>query len=116
MLAGEDRERAASLSRSERGESSQRAIAAFRSDSRQIVATIGQAALAGDTLAFEQGLGALRDCTSHLGSGRLRDLLQSMHGRNSAELRRQGTEYVQRLLGELARLDAVAVERLRAAN
>jgi hypothetical protein len=91
-------------------------IDTFRAASRRIVSDIGQAALAGDVPAFEAGLRALRDCTANFGVGRLRDLLQSLHGQSSAVLRQQGADYVQRLQAELARLDAVLVERLRIAN
>jgi DNA-binding response OmpR family regulator/signal transduction histidine kinase len=101
------------------GESSalfQGMIDTFRTASRRIVSDMAQAALAGDTQAFEAGLRALRDCTANFGVGRLRDLLQSLHGQSSAVLRRQGADYVQRLQAELARLDAVLVERLRIAN
>jgi CheY-like chemotaxis protein len=91
-------------------------IDTFRTASRRIISDLGHAALAGDTQAFEAGLRALRDCTANFGVGRLRDLLQSLHGQSSAVLRQQGADYVQRLQAELARLDAVLVERLRIAN
>jgi CheY-like chemotaxis protein len=88
----------------------------FRTDCRRIIADLGQAAGAGDTQAFEVGLQALRNSTVNLGASRLFELTQSMRGQTPAVLRRQGADYVQRLDAELRRLDAVLVDRLRAAN
>jgi two-component system, sensor histidine kinase RpfC len=98
------------------GESFQRVIDTFRSDSRRIVAGIGQAAFAGDTQAFEDGLRALRNCTAGFDVGRLQDLLHSMHGHSPAALRQQAVGYAQHLSAELARLDAALVDRLRSVN
>ncbi len=88
----------------------------FRTDSRRIIANLGQAAGAGDTQDFEAGLQALRNTTTNFGAGRLRELTQSMRGLSPAVLRQQGADYVQSLDAELRRLDAVLVERLRTAN
>jgi two-component system sensor histidine kinase RpfC len=114
--AVDDRPTVASRSLGESSALFQGMIDTFRTASRRIVSDMGQAALAGNTQAFEAGLRALRDCTANFGVGRLRDLLQSLHGQSSAVLRQQGADYVQRLQAELARLDAVLVERLRIAN
>ena len=91
-------------------------IDAFRADARHILGDLGEAAAAGDTKRFAEGVQALRSCTANFGSGRLRELLLSLRDVSAAELRRQGPAYVQRLDSEIGKLDTLLIDYLKAAK
>ena len=84
----------------------------FRVDSRQILQRISRAAASADVRAFKEGAHALRSCAAHVGGSRLCESLLGLREVTARELRQQGTAHVQRLTGELARLDAALAEFL----
>jgi signal transduction histidine kinase/DNA-binding response OmpR family regulator len=88
----------------------------FRADSARIVADIDRACGSGDVPAFEAGLAAMIVCTQIFGVNRMRELLSSMPEPTPAKLRLQGANFVHRVEGELARLDAALVDYLKTAK
>jgi hypothetical protein len=88
----------------------------FRVDSARIVAGIDQACGSGDVPAFEAALAAMNTCTQVFGVNRMREILSSIPEPTPAKLRLQGANFVHRIEGELARLDAALVDYLKAAK
>ena len=97
-------------------EALQRLIDNFRADSARIVADIDRACGSGDVPAFEAGLAAMNACTQVFGVNRMRELLSSMPEPTPAKLRLQGANFIHRIEGELARLDAALVDYLKTAK
>ncbi len=87
-------------------------IDSFRVDSRQIMDRISAAAEAADPAAFARGVHALRRGAATLGGSSLCELTLSLRDVTAAELQQQDGAIVQRLLAELARLDAALLEFL----
>ena len=88
----------------------------FRVDSARIVADIDTACGAGDLEAFEAAVRAMYACTEVFGVTRVRDTLGTIREPTPAKLRLQGADFVHRLEGEVARLDAALVDYLKAAK
>jgi DNA-binding response OmpR family regulator/signal transduction histidine kinase len=101
---------------SQEGEALQALIDTFRVDSARIVTDIDQAAGAGDVEAFEEAVQAMHACTEVFGVTRMRDVLGTIREPTPAKLRLQGADFVHRLEGELARLDAALVGYLKSAK
>jgi len=101
---------------SQEGEALQALIDTFRIDSAHIVTDIDQAAGAGDVEAFEEAVQAMYACTEVFGVTRMRDVLATIREPTPAKLRLQGADFVRRLEGELARLDAALVGYLKSAK
>ena len=98
------------------GDGFQSIVDAFRVESARLVTDIDHAAGEGDVKAFEEAVQAMRACTEVFGVPRMRDLLASMSEPTSTKLRLQGADFVHRLESELARLDSVLVDYLKAAK
>jgi len=88
----------------------------FRVDSARIVADIDRACGSGDVAAFEAALAAMNACTQVFGVNRMREILGSLPEPTPAKLRLQGANFVHRVEGELARLDAALVDYLKTAK
>lgn len=88
----------------------------FRADAARIVADIDRACGAGDVAAFGAALAAMNACTQVFGVNRMRELLISMAEPTPAKLRLQGANFVHRIEGEIARLDAALVDYLKTAK
>jgi CheY-like chemotaxis protein len=101
---------------SQEGEALQVLIDTFRVDSARIVTDIDQAAGAGDVQAFQEAVQAMHACTEVFGITRVHDVLGTIRGPTPAKLRLQGADFVHRLEGELARLDAALVDYLKSAK
>ncbi len=91
-------------------------IEAFRTDSRRIMKELGGAAAIGDVAGFNAAVQALRSCTASLGGTHLREMLLSMPELGAAELRAKGTEFVQEVAAEIARLDETLAEYRKTAE
>jgi signal transduction histidine kinase/DNA-binding response OmpR family regulator len=98
------------------GEALQTLIDNFRADAARILTDIDQAAGAGDVQAFEEAVQAMHACTEVFGVTRIRDLLGTLREPTPARLRLQGAEFVHRLEGELARIDAALIDYLKSAK
>jgi HPt (histidine-containing phosphotransfer) domain-containing protein len=85
-------------------------IETFQVDAQQIMERLDQAVATADAAGFAQGLVALRRAASPLGGTQLCELLASLHGLNSGELRQAGATHVQRLDAEIERLGAALTE------
>jgi signal transduction histidine kinase/CheY-like chemotaxis protein len=94
----------------------QRLIDKFRTDSARIVADIDRACGSGDVPTFEAALAAMNVCTQVFGVNRMRELLSSIPEPTPAKLRLQGANFVHRIEGELARLDAALMNYLKTAK
>jgi len=101
---------------SREGDALQTLIDSFRVDAARIVTDIDQAAGAGDVQAFEEAVQAMQACTEVFGVTRIRDILGTIRAPTPAKLRLQGADFVHRLEGELARLDAALVDYLKSAK
>jgi DNA-binding response OmpR family regulator len=91
-------------------------IEAFRTDSRRIMKELGGAAAVGDVAAFNAAVQALRNSTASLGGTHLREMLLSMPELGAAELRAKGTEFVQEVAAEIARLDEMLADYRKTAE
>ncbi len=91
-------------------------IDTFRVDSARIVGDIDRACGSGDVAAFEAALAAMNACTQVFGVNRMREILGSLPDPTPAKLRLQGAQFVHRVEGELARLDAALVDYLKTAK
>jgi len=91
-------------------------IEAFRTDSRRIMKELGGAAAIGDVAGFNAAVQALRSCTASLGGAHLRELLRSMPELGAAELRADGTAFVQEVAAEIARLDQTLADYRKTAE
>ena len=85
-------------------------IETFQVDAQQIMERLDQAVATADAAGFAQGLVALRRAASPLGGTQLCELLASLHGLTSGELRQAGATHVQRLDAEIERLGAALTE------
>jgi two-component system, sensor histidine kinase RpfC len=96
--------------------SPQDAVGMFRVNSGRLIADIGRAARIGDVDAFDMAVQALSNRAADVGAGRLTEMLQSMRGQTPALLRLYGTDYVAGLEVEMARLDKMLADQLKASN
>jgi len=101
---------------SQEGDALQVLIDTFRIDSARIVTDIDQAAGAGDVQAFQDAVQAMHDCTEVFGITRIHDVLGTIRAPTPAKLRLQGADFIHRLEGELARLDAALIDYLKSAK
>jgi two-component system sensor histidine kinase RpfC len=81
-------------------------VDAFGTDARRLLKEIEEAAASGKATDFAAAVQALRYCTAGFSSAHLRDALQAMESVGAAELRQNGSVYVQQLNGEIAKLEA----------
>lgn len=88
-------------------------IETFQADAQQVMERLDQAVAAADVNGFTQGLTALRHAASPLGGTQLCELLASLQGLTTGELRQLGAVHMQRLDAEIDRL-AVALTELLA--
>jgi signal transduction histidine kinase/DNA-binding response OmpR family regulator len=91
-------------------------IDTFRVDSARIVGDIDRACGGGDVSAFEAALAAMNACTQVFGVNRMREILESIPEPTPAKLRLRGANFVHRIEGELARLDAALIDYLKTAK
>ena len=91
-------------------------IDTFRVDSARIVGDIDRACGGGDVPAFEAALAAMNACTQVFGVNRMREILESIPEPTPAKLRLRGANFVHRIEGELARLDAALIDYLKTAK
>ena len=85
-------------------------VETFQADSQQIMERLDRAVAAADATGFARGLTALRRAASPLGGTQLCELLASLQGLTSSELRQLGAIHVQRLDAEVERLAAALAE------
>lgn len=86
----------------------------FRADTERILAGMDQAIATGNAASFARGLVALRRAAGHLGETPLGELVASLEGLSSSEIRQQGAIHLQRLDAEVERLTAGLSELLPA--
>jgi signal transduction histidine kinase/HPt (histidine-containing phosphotransfer) domain-containing protein len=91
-------------------------IDGFAADAQAIMARLDAAAAAGDAVGFARAVQALRRSAAALGGARIVELAQALRDIPAVELRQHGAAIVQRLAGELSRLEAELREALPAAG
>ena len=89
-------------------------VETFRDEVRPLMEQIGRTAAAADLAGFYAALDALRRCAGTIGGVRLCEAAKALRGIGGDELRRRGSEHVQRLAAELGRLDGALAELLGA--
>jgi two-component system sensor histidine kinase RpfC len=91
-------------------------IETFRIDARGILEQLGKAAGEADVRQFREHAHSLRSSAANVGGARLCEMLLSLRDLTQRELRAQGAEIVEKVSGELARLDAALEQKLREAK
>lgn len=89
---------------------------AFRSESREILARIGESAAAVDAAGFREAVDSLRNCAANVAGARLCELLRALAEVSERELGRHGAGYVERIGSELAKLESALADYLDAAE
>ena len=87
-------------------------VEAFRADAEEVLAGLTRAAAAADLPQFRDGLHALGSCAANVGGVRLCETLRALREASAAELRRDGAALVERVAGELGRLDGALAHYL----
>ncbi|HWD58896.1 MAG TPA: response regulator [Stellaceae bacterium] len=103
-------------SASQEGEALQDLIDNFRVESARIVADIDRACGTGDVESFAAAVQAMHGCTEVFGVTRVRETLATIRAPTPAKLRLQGADFVHRLEGDIARLDAALIDYLKSAK
>jgi two-component system sensor histidine kinase RpfC len=91
-------------------------IETFRIDARGILDQLGKSAAEGDLRQFREHAHSLRSSAANVGGARLCEMLLALRDLTQRELRSQGAEIVERVSGELARLDAALEQKLKEAK
>lgn len=87
-------------------------VGEFREEARAIIERLGRAAAEADLAGFCAALGTLRRCAGNVGGVKLNQVALTLRRTTEDELREHGSEYVHRLVAELARLDAALNDAL----
>jgi signal transduction histidine kinase/HPt (histidine-containing phosphotransfer) domain-containing protein len=87
-------------------------IETFHTDAQQVLQRLGQAASVGDAAGFGRAVAALRRSAGQLGGTQLCELLASLQGLTSSELRQRGAGHLQRVTAEIERFTAALLEFL----
>jgi hypothetical protein len=87
-------------------------VASFRDEVRPIMERMHHAVVDADPAGFRAALDALRRCAGNVGGVRVCKVALSLREIGEDELRQHGHDHVQRLAGELARLDGALTELL----
>jgi two-component system, sensor histidine kinase RpfC len=91
-------------------------IETFRTDARGIVEQLGRAATEGDLRQFREHAHSLRSSAANVGGTRICEMLLGLRDLSQRELRVQSAEIVEKISGELARLDAALEQKVREAK
>jgi two-component system sensor histidine kinase RpfC len=91
-------------------------IETFRIDARGILEQLGRAATEGDLRQFREHAHSLRSSAANVGGTRICETLLGLRDLSQRELRMQSAEIVEKVSGELARLDAALEQKVREAK
>lgn len=91
-------------------------IETFRIDARGIVEQLGKAAVEGDLRQFREHAHSLRSSAANVGGTRICEMLLGLRELTQRELRAQSADIVEKVSGELARLDAALDQKVREAK
>jgi two-component system sensor histidine kinase RpfC len=91
-------------------------IETFRIDARNIVEQLEKSAMEGDLRQFREHAHSLRSSAANVGGARICEMLLGLRDLGQRELRTQSAEIVEKVSGELARLDAALEQKMREAK